>query len=151
MSQAPTAQDAELILKLYDLRREAESRKARNWWFGFWPEKADDVVKIATAIGAQENAWFRQVSGYWEMAAALVLHGTVNRDLFLEPSISGEMFVMFSKIHPFLEELREKLRTPTAFRNVERLIMTSQGGPERVEQIRERLARLRNSSQPAVA
>jgi len=151
MSQAPTAQDAELILKLYDLRREAESRKARNWWFGFWPEKADDVVKIASAIGTQENAWFRQVSGYWEMAAALVLHGTVHRDLFLEPSVSGEMFVMFSKIHPFLEELREKLRTPTAFRNVERLVMTSEGGPERVAQIRERLARLRKSSQSAVA
>jgi len=151
MAHAPTAQDAELILKLYDLRREAESRKARNWWLGFWPEKADDVVKIASAIGTQENAWFRQVSGYWEMAAALVLHGTVNRDLFLEPSISGEMFVMFSKIQPFLEELREKLRSPTVFRNVERLIMTSQGGPERVEQIRERWARLRKSSQSAVA
>jgi hypothetical protein len=146
MSQAPTAADAELILKLYDLRREAESRKARSWWFGFWPEKADDVVKIASAIGTQENAWFRQVSGYWEMAAALVLHGTVNRDLFLEPSISGEMFVIFAKIRPFLEELREKLRSPTAFRNVERLIMTSQGGPERVEQLQERLARLRKQS-----
>jgi hypothetical protein len=146
MSQAPTAADAELILKLYDLRREAESRKARSWWFGFWPEKADDIVKIATAMGSQENAWFRQVSGYWEMAAALVLHGTINRDLFLEPSISGEMFVIFAKIHPFLPELREKLRTPTAFRNVERLIMTSQGGPERIEQIQERLARLRKQS-----
>jgi len=149
MSQAPTAADAELILKLYDLRREAESRKARSWWFGFWPEKADDIVKIASAIGTQENAWFRQVTGYWEMAAALVLHGTINRDLFLEPSISGEMFVLFAKIHPFLEEVREKLRTPTAFRNVERLIMTSQGGPERIAQLQERLSRLRQSSQSA--
>ena len=149
MSQAPTAADAELILKLYDLRREAESRKARSWWFGFWPEKADDIVKIASAIGTQENAWFRQVTGYWEMAAALVLHGTINRDLFLEPSISGEMFVLFAKIHPFLEEVREKLRTPTAFRNVERLIMASQGGPERIAQLQERLSRLRQSSQSA--
>jgi hypothetical protein len=147
MSETPSTADAELILKLYDLRREAEIRKARSWWFGFWPEKADDVVKIAMAAGTQDNAWFRQVSGYWEMAAALVLHGTVNRDLFLEPSISGEMFFVFAKIHPFLEELRQKLRSPTAFRNVERLIMTSQAGPERLQQMQERQARMRKASQ----
>ena len=148
MSQTPSAADAELILKLYDLRREAELRKARSWWLGFWPEKAEDVVKIATAAGTQENAWFRQVSGYWEMAAALVLHGTVHRDLFLEPSISGEMFFIFAKIHPFLEEVRQKLRSPTAFGNVERLIMTSEGGPERLKQVEERQARMRKASQP---
>ncbi len=51
MWQRPTASDAELILKLYDLRREAELRQARNWWLSFWPEKADDIVKIATAFG----------------------------------------------------------------------------------------------------
>jgi hypothetical protein len=99
------------------------------------------------AAGTQENAWFRQVSGYWEMAAALVLHGTLNRDLFLEPSISGEMFFIFAKIHPFLDELREKLRSPTAFGNVERLIMTSQGGPERLKLIQERQARMRKATQ----
>jgi len=147
MSQTPSTADAELILKLYDLRREAELRKARSWLFGFWPEKADDVVKLAMAVGSQENAWFRQVSGYWEMAAALVLHGTVNRDLFLEPSISGEMFFIFAKIQPFLGELREKLRSPTIFGNVERLIMTSQGGPERLQQIQERQARMRKATQ----
>ena len=151
MSPAANAADAELILKLYDLRRETEARKARSWWFGFWPEKADDVLKIATAMGTPENAWFRQVAGYWEMAAALVLYGTVHRDLFLEPSISGEMFVMFGKIHPFLNELREKLHSPTVFRNVERLIMTSEGGPERLKQVQERQARLRKSAQPVVA
>ena len=148
MSPTPSAADAELILKLYDLRREAELRKARSWWLGFWPEKAEDVVKIATAAGTQENAWFRQVSGYWEMAAALVLHGTVHRDLFLEPSISGEMFFIFAKIHPFLEEVRQKLRSPAAFGNVERLIMTSVGGPERLKQVQERQARMRKASQP---
>jgi len=147
MSPTPSAADAELILKLYDLRREAELRKARSWWFGFWPEKADDVVKIAMAVGTQENAWFRQVSGYWEMAAALVLHGAVHRDLFLEPSIAGEMFFIFAKIHPFLDELREKLKSPTLFRNVERLIMTSEGGPERLRQIQERQARMRKAVQ----
>jgi hypothetical protein len=149
MSHRPTASDAELILKLYDLRREAELRKARNWWLGFWPEKADDIVKIATALGTQENAWFRQVGGYWEMAAALVLHKTVNRELFLEPSISGEMFFLFAKIDPFLVELREKLQSPTAFANVEQLIKTSKGGLQRLQQVQERQARLRKSAQSA--
>ncbi|MGA8540641.1 MAG: hypothetical protein WB566_14150 [Terriglobales bacterium] len=64
MSITPTTADAELIMKLYDLRREAEIRKARNWWLGFWPDSADDVLKIATALGTQENAWMRQVGGY---------------------------------------------------------------------------------------
>ena len=96
MSTTPTATDAELILKLYDLRREAEMRKARNWWLGFWPESTEDVMKIAMALGTQENAWMRQVGGYWELAASLVLHGTLSRDLFLEGSFSGEMFLIFA-------------------------------------------------------
>ena len=66
MSSTPTTADAELIMKLYDLRREAEIRKARNWWLGFWPESADEILKIATALGSQENNWLRQVGGYWE-------------------------------------------------------------------------------------
>ncbi|HXW92430.1 MAG TPA: hypothetical protein VEK33_17915 [Terriglobales bacterium] len=151
MSQRPTVADAELILKLYDLRREAELRKARNWWLGFWPEKAEDVVTIATALGTQENAWFRQVSGYWEMAAALVLHRTVNRELFLEPSFCGEMFFIFAKVYPFLGELREKLHSPTAFGNVEQLIKSSKGGSERLQQMRERQAQWRKAAQLAAA
>ena len=64
MPNPPTAADAELILKLYDLRREAEMRKARHW-FGssFWPKTADDLVAVINVANPQENAWFRQVSG----------------------------------------------------------------------------------------
>ena len=73
MPKKPTPADAQLILKLYDLRREVETRKARNWWMAnFWPENADDFMKVAQAIGTQENAWLRQVPSYWELAAALV-------------------------------------------------------------------------------
>jgi hypothetical protein len=58
MPKKPTPADATLILKLYDLRREAEIRKARNWWFAtFWPETADDFMKVAQAVGTQENNW----------------------------------------------------------------------------------------------
>jgi len=151
MSSTPTTADAELIVKLYDLRREAEIRKARNWWLGFWPESADDILKIATALGTQENAWLRQVGGYWEMAASFVLHGTLNRDLFLEPGFSGEMFVFFGKVEPFLKEVREKMQNPAIFGNVEKLIATSEGGPERLTQTQERIAMLRKAAQSVKA
>jgi hypothetical protein len=151
MSATPTHADAELILKLYDLRREAELRKARNWWLGFWPESTEDVLKIATALGTQENAWMRQVGGYWEMAASFVLHGTLSRELFLEGSFSGEMFVFFGKIEPFLKEMREKTQNPQIFGNVEKLIMTSAGGPERLKQTQERLAMFRKAAKGKAA
>ncbi len=62
MSKKATATDAQLILELYDLRREAEMRKARNWWFvEFWPRSADDFLKVASTPGTPQNNWLRQV------------------------------------------------------------------------------------------
>lgn len=151
MSATPTPADAELILKLYDLRREAEMRKARNWWLGFWPESAEDILKIATALGTQENAWMRQVGGYWEMAASFVLHGVLNRELFLEGSFSGEMFFLFGKFEPFLKELREKMQNPNMFGNVEKVIQTSAGGTERLKQVQERMASIRTMAKSKAA
>ena len=67
-----TAADADLLLKLYDLRRESELRKARNWMVvTFWPQSADEIMKISANFGSQENNWWRQVSGYWSMAAVV--------------------------------------------------------------------------------
>jgi len=147
----PTHSDAELILKLYDLRREAEMRKARNWWLGFWPESSEEILKIAMALGTQENAWMRQVGGYWEMASSFVLHGTLSRELFLEGSFSGEMFLLFGKIEPYLKEVREKTQNPQIFGNVEKLIMTSAGGPERLKQTQERIAMFRKAAKGKAA
>ena len=127
MPQATHA-DAELILKLYDARREAEIRKARHWWTTtFWPESADDVVKIMRSIGAQENAWIRQVLGYWSMASSFVSHGVLNEDLFFEPSFSGEMFFIYAKIEPYLPELREKLQNPLLLAKLEKLVHSPKG------------------------
>ena len=64
MAKKPTTADAHLILELYDLRREAEMGKARSWWGGqFFPESADDFLKVAWAMNTQENNWLRQVAG----------------------------------------------------------------------------------------
>jgi hypothetical protein len=126
----PTTADAQVILKLYNLRREPEMRKARAWWLGeFWPKSVEDFTKLSAAMGSQENNWLRQVSGYWEMAASLAVHGAVSPDLFLEPSFSGEMFFLFAKVNPFLKELREKV-SPTMLRNVEQLIKSTKSSRE---------------------
>jgi hypothetical protein len=141
MPKKPTVADAQLILQLYDLRREAEMRKARNWWLvDFWPQTADDFIKVATALGTQENNWLRQVAGYWDMAAALVLHGTIDSDLFLEGGVSGEMFFLYAKLQPILKDLREKMQSPALFSNVENLIMSSTTGRERLKMVEARVA-----------
>lgn len=146
MSTQPTATDAELILKLYDLRREAEMRKARNWWLvSFWPESADDIYKVGMALGTQENAWLRQVGGYWEMAASFVLHGALSEDLFLEGSFSGEMFFIFAKLHPFLAEVREKFQNPNMMGNIEKLIMRSERGRNTLKTVEERVTARRKA------
>jgi hypothetical protein len=124
----PTHADCELILKLYETRREPEIRKARQWWAAtFWPESADEVLKIMRSMGTQENAWLRQVLGYWSMASSFVSHGVLNEDLFFEPSFSGEMFVIYAKLEPYLQELREKLQNPRLLGNLEKLIQSPKG------------------------
>jgi hypothetical protein len=77
----------------------------------------------------------RQVGSYWDMAAALVLHGAVNEELFLQPGICGEMFFLFAKIHPFLKELREKMNNPEAFANVEKVATGSKLARKRLERV----------------
>ena len=140
MPKKATANDAQLILKLYELRREPEMRKARNWWMTeFWPDSADDFLQIAMNLGSQENNWLRQAGGYWGLAASLVLQGALNADLFLRPSCSGEMFVMFGKVYPFLKELREKLGDPEVFRDVEKVIMSTKWGQDRLKFILKRI------------
>jgi len=123
-------------MKLYDLRREAEMRKARHFMtVEFWPQSADDIVKLAQAFPNQENAWMRQVGGYWDMASSLVLHGAVNEELFLQPGISGEMFFIFAKVRPFLKEVRQKLNNPDVFANIEKVATGSKLARERLERV----------------
>jgi hypothetical protein len=140
MAKKASAAEAQLIMELYDLRREAEMRKARTWWMAeFWPRSADDFIKVAFASGTQENNWLRQVGGYWGMAAAFVLQGALSEELFLRPAVSGEMFLMFGKVHPFLSELREKIGDAEAFLDVEKVITHTKWGRERLKFILKRL------------
>jgi hypothetical protein len=90
-------------------------------------------MKVVNAFPSQENAWMRQVGGYWDMAAAFVLLGAVNEELFLQTGVSGEMFFIFAKIQPFLKEIREKMNNPDAFANIEKVATGSKLARKRLE------------------
>ena len=147
MAKQPSAQDAALILRLYELRREPELRKARHWWLAeFSPRTADDFLKVAWAFGTQENNWLRQVPSYWAIAASFVLQGVLSEELFLRPSCSGEMFVIFAKVYPFLPELRKKLEDPEVFLDIEKVIMSTKWGRERLKFISKRIEMMWNKT-----
>ena len=141
-----TAADAQLILKLYDLRREAELRKARNWWTTtFWPQTADDFMKVSAAMGTPENNWMRQVLGYWGVASSLVNHGALNREMFLEPSFCGEIVFIYLKLKPFLKELREKMKNQEFLASIESLLMSTKKSREFVKRMEINLAARRKT------
>ena len=102
--------DAEIILRLYDLRRETVMRQARAWVVGeFWPATADEYFAVAMNAADPHSPFLRQVVTYWEMAAALVLHGSVSAELFVDCNAEG--FVILAKFAPILDEIRQ--RSPT--------------------------------------
>jgi hypothetical protein len=102
-----TPADAEIILKLYELRTEAVMRQARAWMTGeFWPKTAEEFFVVASNPADPHNAWFRQVITYWEMAAAMVLHGAVSAELFVDSN--GEGFFLLAKFAHILDEIRER-------------------------------------------
>lgn len=132
------AADAQIILQLYDLRRDAAMRKAREFISAeFWPESAEDTLRIARAYPSPKNTWLRQVTSYWEMAASLVLRGALHEGLFFDAS--GEMYCVYAKFKPFLTEIRQKL--PYFLLTVEKVVMNTPEGRKRLQRIEKRLAR----------
>lgn len=138
-SQA-TPQDAELILKLYDLRREPVMREARNFVAGFSPKSVDDVLAVANAFGTKENAYVRQVFGYWEMVASLIVHGTLNA--LLAYDTLSEMYFVYAKIQPFVEEFRQKSGMVEFQVNVQKVVESSAEGRERLARMQKRQAEM---------
>ncbi len=103
------AESADLLMKLYDLRREEKMRDARNWMATFFPENAQEVMQAM--LHPDTSAYYRMVVSYWDMAASFVNHGAIDEDMFNDAS--GEGTIVFSKIEPYLEELRQLLNNPT--------------------------------------
>jgi hypothetical protein len=130
-------ESAELILKLYELRREEKMREARNWIVGFFPESAADIMKAM--IDPETSAKFRMVVTYWDMAASFVNHGTIDEEMFLDSG--GEGIMVFSKIEPFLAEMRQIMGSPNYLKNLESLIMKMPDAGETLAARREMMKR----------
>ena len=133
-----TPSDADLILKLYDLRREPTMRKARDFMATqFWPQSFGEFKAVAISFGTEQNAWFRQVWTYWDMACALVLSGAINEDLFFKSN--GEPYFYYAKFKPFIEPLRKEINNPDFMANTEELVTKSPEGRERIKQLEGRI------------
>jgi hypothetical protein len=137
MGQA-THHDAELILKLYDLRREAVMRQARDFYATFSPSSFEELMAVVGAFGSKENAYVRQVLGYWEMAASLIVHGTLNAELAQDTL--GEMNFVYAKVQPFLKQMRETMKSPEFLQNLEKVVEGTPEGRERLKRMQERMA-----------
>ena len=140
MSQRPPAnEDVQSILKLYELRREQRLRLAREWYATrFFPQSFDDIKAIVSPQNP-DNAYFRMVTSYWDMASSFVNQGALHEGLFLESA--GEMFLVWAKVESYVPRIREELSMPRFLVNVEKLVGRAPGAAERVQSIRERLAR----------
>lgn len=126
-------ESADLILKLYDLRREETMRKARNWVFTYNPTSAEGYMQ--TMMDPEVGAYLRMVTSYWDMAASFVNHGAIDAEMFNDTQ--GEHMIVFAKIEPFLTELRELFQEPKAFYHLEKVIMDQPNGAEKLKKTQE--------------
>ena len=138
----PDYKDAELTLKLYDLRREAVMRESRNAINGkFWPKSFEDIQ----AVGKPDNplnAPYRQVSSYWEMVYGMAKHGIAHADFLIENN--GEGLFLFAKVQPFLDRIRKEI-SPLAYQNAEWITTNSAEGRKRFEIISARVKKMLES------
>lgn len=133
-----TPKDADLILKLYDLRRELTMRKARDFMTSqFWPQNYTEFKAVVGAFGTEQNAWFRQVWSYWDMAAAMVLKGALDEDLFFQ--CNGEPYFLYAKLKPFIAQARKDFDNPEFMTRVEELANKTAEARERVKRLEGRV------------
>jgi hypothetical protein len=136
----PHHHDAELILKLYDLRREQVMRDSRNAINAkFWPKSYEDFLAL-TKPDHPLNAAFRQTSSYWEMVYGMAKHNIVHGDYLVENN--GEGLFLYAKIQPYLERFRKEQGSPTAFQNAEWIAKNTEEGKKRFETIQNRVKKM---------
>jgi hypothetical protein len=139
-------EDANLILRLYELRREEVMRKARDWYIWFNPTSTQDILN---ALMGEHSAYYRMVTSYWEMAATLVNHGAIDKEMFNEAN--GEHLVVFAKLEPYLAEMRTMFNNPRAMANLEQLVMSEPNAKESMDALRERFQKMAAMRQEAAA
>jgi hypothetical protein len=106
-----TAADAELVLKLYELRGEETLRKARRFMvFDFNPKTLEELRAVSRDTKSEYNPYWRQAMSYWEMAHSMVLRGAIDADLFLDSSLEG--ILIYAKFHHFHAETEKQSGNP---------------------------------------
>jgi len=129
------ATSAELLLRLYDLRREAKMREARDWFIGaFRPGSAAEIMKV---LEGEDSPKLRMVVSYWDMAASFVVRGAIDPEMFRD--VSGEMLAVFAKVEPYLDDLREMTGMDDFLARTAAVVDDWPGAEERMEQIRRRI------------
>lgn len=118
VSGVPTHEQAQLQLQLYDLRREARLRQARDWFFTrYFPQTLEESNRQTTP-GSEESAFVSMVISYWEQACALLNYGLLHEDLFFETS--GEFYGVWLRMKPLLAAMREQYAYPPFLQQMER-------------------------------
>ncbi|MFN2577105.1 MAG: hypothetical protein ABR607_05385 [Pyrinomonadaceae bacterium] len=129
-------EDADLILKLYDLRRETVMREARNWLFTFNPTGIQDVMEV---MMGEHSGHFRMVVSYWDMACAMVVNGAIDEELFNQTN--GEHMFVYMKVQPVLQELRAMFDNAEFLKNLETVVTRMPNIEARMAGMRERMAK----------
>ena len=140
-TRSPNYQDADLVLRLFDLRRETKLRAARDWMGSFYPDSSQDLYE---AYMSSDN-YLRMIAGYWEIATALVNQGVLHRGLFAETA--GEAFFLWAKVGEHVPGFREKTGNAAFLANLDRFVRETPGGPERVSGMREYQKKIRAERQ----
>jgi hypothetical protein len=142
---ATAVDSANLILKLYELRREPVMREARAYVFSFNPRSIEEYM---AGMMGPHSGHIRMVTSYWEMAASFVVSGAIDAALF--EASAGEHIVVFGKLEPILPQLREAMGNPNMLKNLEQLCISAPGGLERVRATAERIRNMA-AARPASA
>ncbi|TAM82571.1 MAG: hypothetical protein EPN47_07875 [Acidobacteria bacterium] len=135
--------DAELMLRLYDMRREEKLRRAREWFIGQFQLKSADEYQKKYPPGSEENTFTRMVVTYWEMVGSIVNSGLIEQDFFFQNT--GEFFIIWEKIKPLVPGIRESFKNPLLWKNLEKLSENyeewmNKRAPGAIGATRERLA-----------
>ena len=126
--------EADLILKLYDLRREVTMREARNWFFMFNPTSPADIMDVLTC---DKSGLYRMVISYWDMACSFVNNGAIDAQMFNDAN--GEHIFVYAKMEPFIPAMREQMGAPQFLAHLEKTVKALPDCEERLAAVRQRM------------
>jgi hypothetical protein len=149
MQSKPTFEQAQLHIQVYDMRREARLRQARDWFgYNFFADNVEEAMRVA-APGTEHGTFFMMVVGYWEQACALLNYGLLHDDLFFETS--GEFFGVWERLRPIIQDMRNMFKNQHFLQNIEKAAVrfeqwTEARDPGHVAAMREFMKQMRSRS-----